>query len=269
MVDLLTRSAYRSRRAVSRAAEAAVLAAWLDADGRDEDRFVERAITTERSARARTVAGVDAHMTTLLAANRLPASPVGLDPDDYARPVDLETRWRRPFVHMRTKLSQGMAFPAAFAVGTAYARDAIVTDLQLAYRGAARDRMQSDNRIVGWSRVLGDGGASGKNCGLCVVASTQRYHAGDLMPIHDHCTCSAVPILGTQDPGQVLRADDLDSVFERLEEFDGSYSNRADLGRVRISASELPRPTVHMHGELGPVLYDSSWQFTGPAAVAA
>lgn len=252
----------RRKQQIEQQTVIAVRRAWVAADGRDEATFVREAAAVEQAARSAMVAETDAFLAAYLTGSGATATVRGLDPAVYARPVDTEVLWRRPFVHMRTKLADGMEVPQALAFGRTIASTLASTNLQYAARGAARDWMEGDNRIVGYRRVLGSGGASGENCGLCIVASTQRYRKGDLLPIHDNCTCSVAPVLGTEEPGRYggSWASVPGQVWEDLDAFDGQYSVRNDLGRVRIDASELPRPAVFEHGELGPVIYDSSYK---------
>lgn len=128
------------------------------------------------------------------------------------------------------------------------------TDIQLASRQAAHDWMTETRGVAGYRRVLGPG----KNCGLCVVASTQRYHREDLMPIHSNCGCNVDPIPGDSEPPRVLDRDTLNAVKSRL---DDDYTRQA-LSRLNIDPADLPDVKIVQHGELGPTLYDERWQFT-------
>lgn len=259
----------RRHRAISGEADRLIRRAWRLADG-DPDRFVEQAIRIAGGARAAVVSEVDAYMAASLTAQGAQARVLGLDPDVYRRPVAPETQWNRPVVQMRTKLAGGMEFPQAFQFGGHMATTMIATDLQFASRGTARDWMVADERPSAWQRVLGSGGASGKNCGLCIVASTQRYWIEDLAPIHDHCSCSVRPLAGSggrrgdrhnRAKGQVIRdaADFSPEVMEQLQSNAGTYVTRNDLRRVRIDADLASfRPAVYQHGELGPFLFDAA-----------
>jgi hypothetical protein len=111
--------------------------------------------------------------------------------------------------------------------------------MQLASRAAARDAMvHHSSRIVGYRRVT-DGNA----CRRCLLASTQRYHVGDLLPIHPRCGCTVVPIVGTTDPGHVIDEETL----RRLN--DGDLEGARDAARRFNEEVEIGD-----HGELGPVL---------------
>lgn len=131
------------------------------------------------------------------------------------------------------------------------------TDVQLASRQASHDWMAGTPSVAGYRRVLGPG----KNCGLCVVASTQRYHRSDLMPIHSNCGCTVDPIPGDQPIPQVLEKETLNAVKSRLDSDELPYTRQA-LSRLGFEADDLPEVKIVQHGELGPTLYDKNWKFT-------
>lgn len=259
----------RARRALAREADRQMRRAWVAADGVNEDRFVADAAAIADTMITATVSEYDAYLAAAVTASGTRVSPAGLDPADYRRPVDPDVQWRRPFTHMRMALDDGAELPRALAVARHQAATMIATDLQAAARDAANDWMIAEPRVVAYARVLGSGGASGENCGLCIVASTQRYWVGDLMPIHDHCTCEVKPLLEQQARTQVIEHNNLDEVHRRLDEIDGEYAVRNDLRRVRIEAGTLPRPAVAPHAEVGPYLYQFDKSAPTPRSVAA
>jgi hypothetical protein len=79
------------------------------------------------------------------------------------------------------------------------------------------------------------------------VASTQRYHKGDLLPIHPGCDCGEMPLYGTDDPGQIINQQRLDATHEAVE---------ARFGEFDRSAREIDYRNIMVadHGEMGPVL---------------
>jgi hypothetical protein len=254
------------RRQIQAAATRDVRRLWAQLrsfDEREMDWFVSNATATQLAALSALLSEQDAYFALSLTARGVTTSPVGFDPADYRRPVPPEVEWQRPFTHMRTRLSEGAEFGPAAAFGLFHAERTMATDLQIAARNMARDWLNGNARVVGFARVLGSGGASGENCGLCVVASTQRYHKGELMPIHDHCTCEVMPILDTERPEQLLDPHNLDAAYDQLTTETGAPTSqvRNDLRRIRFDASELPRPRVVHHGELGPVIYDARHSF--------
>lgn len=112
--------------------------------------------------------------------------------------------YERPVVTARAALAGGKSFAEARALGRIRATSAADTDITLASRGAARSYATSPrSRITGYRRMP-NGGA----CDFCLMASTQRYRIGDLMPIHTNCHCiPPVPIIGKSDPGRVINKD--------------------------------------------------------------
>lgn len=188
---------------------------------------------------------------------------------DWTEPVitasDLETKalrkgvgtslvYSRPFVDMRTALSQGKTVKESIEAGARRAAYLASTEVQLARRQAGLQARNSNDRIVGYIRTL----TGMENCALCYVASTQRYNRGDLMPIHPGCDCGEMPIFGTQDPGQVINEVRLEAIHENVEQRFGVSDRSAraiDYRAIRITE----------HGEMGPMLTVKGDKFTGPA----
>lgn len=131
------------------------------------------------------------------------------------------------------------------------------TDIQLSSRQASHDWMTDTSGVAGYRRVLGPG----KNCGLCVTASTQRYRTDDLMPIHSNCHCDVDPIPGDKPLPNVLDSDTVNLVKSRLKSEELPYTRQA-LSQLGFDADDLPDVKIVQHGELGPTLYDERWKFT-------
>jgi hypothetical protein len=165
--------------------------------------------------------------------------------------------YSRPFQTVWTSLSQGDAIDTAVAKGEQRLQTIAATDLQLAKTHTAQRMLTDAPGVVGYERVL----EGTHSCGLCVIASTQRYHRGDLMPIHDRCDCSVQPIFGDQDPGRVIHP-------QRLLDAQAQIALR--IGQPANTAAGLKRQViVHQHGEIGPVLTVRAQHFTGPAQIPA
>ena len=181
------------------------------------------------------------------------------------RPVDPVEEVTRPFVTGWTALGEGKELPDAVQAGKDRLDSLVSTDLQRAKTHTAQ-RALKDARIVGYRRVL-EGAYS---CGLCVIASTQRYHVAKLMPIHPGCDCDVAPIMGDHDPGRLLNAGTISDVH-------GAVTDR--FGESSAAARAVPglfdgkgKPTLyrdviveHHNGEIGPVLGVRGQDFTGPA----
>ena len=179
---------------------------------------------------------------------------------DFARGlrgVDPAEVYRRPYKEVWYSLSQGKSFTQAVTEGENRLRDIASTDVQLAKTHTAREVIKDDHRVVGYRRVL-EGPYS---CGMCVLASTQRYHKSQLMPIHPGCDCGIATLVGEHDPGQVINdqavADVHAAVAERFGISDPA-GRELDYRKLLIS---------HEHGEIGPVLARAQDEWTGPSEV--
>ncbi len=219
---------------------AMVAAAWAELTSwRDTN------IDTFAAATVPLVAAGQAQMASLTSgylAETLGGRAVGVPARDFtgaavrngADPIDV---YHRPGIEVWTALSQGTELDQAVAQGARRAQVLALTDLQLASTHTARQVLTSTPHVVGYRRVL----AGAHSCDLCTVASTQRYHTGELMPIHNRCSCAVEPIVAGRDPGQIIDS-----------------TQRPDIEVV-----------VHHHGELGPVLAVAGQHFTGPDAIPA
>lgn len=172
------------------------------------------------------------------------------------RGVDPVEVYRRPFVEVRARLADGKTPVEAFASGRRRLDSLIRTDLQLASTKTSQRRLAESPKVVGFRRVL----TGSESCGLCAVASTQRYRSFDLMPIHPGCDCSVEPIVGDTDPGRVANR-------QRLRQLkgEGVKGNRSQLSHFRVGPDgELVEPTVAVrdHGELGPTLAEAGHEFS-------
>lgn len=230
------------------------LTSWRDDDA---DTFAKQAAAVVEGGQRAVASLTDVYLATLLG-DMLGAdvAPVGVDPDlvtGAVRGVDPERVYRRPFEQIWTDLHNGKPLTGAVEAGERRARLLGETDLQLTKTRTAREVMSSREDIVAYRRVLNGAG----NCGLCVLASTQRYHKRDLLPIHPGCDCGVAPLIGREDPGQVIDQALLDEAHAAIEERFGTFDagGRApDYRKVLL---------VREHGELGPVLTVRSHKFTG------
>lgn len=244
---------------------------------RTPDAFLPDAVAAvdagQRSTAALTAAYLSSLYGALSGSSLAPGSaPIGTLTDEVLRGVPATEVYRRPFVTLWTDLSHGTPFEDAVAAAQRRLSTLASTDLQLAATHTARTVMGSQ-RVLGYRRVLtGD-----HHCGLCIVASTQRYHVADLLPIHPNCQCVVAPILGDRDPGRYVNTavlsggnpmletphgvsvyhgdntievgDVLQSVHDAIKERFG-VSSRAAAGPIDYRHVILTRE----HGELGPVL---------------
>lgn len=178
------------------------------------------------------LAAVESHAT----ASRV--SPLSLSNDIFStqslRGITSIDAFTRPGSTIWYGLSQGKSLDMLVGKGLSRALDITRTNLQLASTHSARAVLSGKGGVVGYRRVL----SGGDSCPLCQIASTQRYHKEDLMPIHPGCTCGVSPIYGHSDPGQVI---------------DSQSRESQDVKVV-----------VREHGEIGPILAVEGQTFTGP-----
>lgn len=156
-----------------------------------------------------------------------------------------------------------------------------MTDLELAATHAAREWLADEPRVKFFRRVL----TGAESCGLCVIASTQRYHKADLLPIHPNCDCVIATIYGDKDPGRVINSERVTDdatptgesrsgvpVFEDDQLIDTDLLTQdvhdailREFGQVAFDARQLDYRKVLLvqeHGELGPVLTVARHKFT-------
>lgn len=176
--------------------------------------------------------------------------PIDQDEIIDARGIDPRTVYRRPAVDVYTALAAGKPLPQAAAEGRLRLTQLIGGDMQLAKVHASRQSMRGyPEEGQFYRRVL----TGRENCALCVVASTQRYYRGDLMPIHPGCDCGVQPLPPGLAVNQVIDEDLLEQVHQVAADRLG-VSDRG--GRTPDYRKLL---TVSEHGEYGPTL---SWAQT-------
>jgi hypothetical protein len=161
----------------------------------EADQFTRQAVTVVIGAQAavssstagflRLATGVDGPSTLLTGA----LLRGGADP--------LEV-YRRGVITARRALSDGKSREEALRIGRDRTLSTTATDVMLPQRAQIDEWVKVD-KVWGYRRVL-----TGSSCALCALASTQRYHRENLMPIHSHCDCGVSPIIGDRDPGRII-----------------------------------------------------------------
>jgi hypothetical protein len=236
------------------------LGSWRDADAA---RFVQQAVPLVEGSQ-RGLAALTAGFVAAQAGESLGgtfAAP-GV-PDEAAvnlrRGIDADAVYRRPFATVYNALSKGRPLTEAVELGRVRLEQIAEMDLQQTYAHATRAALQglpASARPRFWRRML-----SGlETCGLCVVASTQRYTVGELNPIHGGCDCYVLPVFG-RDPGQVIAPDLLEQVHAAVKDLTG----RADRGARAPDYRDLMVSMSAEHGELGTLLVRPRDRFTSKA----
>lgn len=167
--------------------------------------------------------------------------------------------YERPFNQLYTALASGANYDQAMQTGLARLETLAKTDLQLAASRAGQQMVASQPdagddetgklHIVGYERVT----TSGHPCALCLIASTQRYHIADLMPIHPGCQCIVDPIWGMGYTARVINPALLKQVHQAIKDEFGAKS--AAAGTIPGTDIDYRDVLIVQHnGELGPVL---------------
>lgn len=254
------------RARLSRVADTvwAGLGSYRDAD---IDRLVRLVVPHVRAGQVQ-VANLTAAYFRALGA----AAPVDAAVVTGGRGVPAEDVYRRPGTTVYTELAQGKPVGDAIAAGGERLLSLVMTDLQMAKVRQAQ-RSLSSAGVAAFRRVL----TGRENCALCVIASTQRYHRGDLLPIHPGCDCSVDTLPKGWDPdAQVIDQNLLDLTHDTIA---------AKIGRSELSARDLGlgktdsrgRPisdytdliATRTHGEYGPTLAWRDENFTSKADIPA
>lgn len=164
--------------------------------------------------------------------------------------------WASPYGRVadtvRFELSKGQTLDDAVKIGLERSDAMVRTDLALARRSQARATFEGNQRVYGYRRVVHPELSRTGTCGLCIAAADRRYNIRDLMPLHQRCKCTVLPITSGNDPG---------GAFDQDEKFAEAYrmalSNRAaDLKEVRVR--------YEWNNELGPTLSDAEHRSTNP-----
>lgn len=173
--------------------------------------------------------------------------PIDQDEIRGARGVDPRVVYRRPAVDVYTALAAGKPLPQAAAEGRLRLTQLIGGDMQLAKVHASRQSMRGyPEEGQFYRRVL----TGRENCALCVVASTQRYYRGDLLPIHPGCDCGVQPL----PPGLAVNQVIDEGLLEQVHQIAADRLGVSDRGGRTPDYRKLL--TVSEHGEYGPTL---SW----------
>jgi len=233
------------------------LTGWRDGD---VGPFLDQILPLINAGMSQHAALTDAYLSLMLTDQTGKSHPpTGVPPLTNIRGVPEADVYTRPFKTTRAAIGEGLDLQAAAKLGLERLTDITLSDLQLARRKTSHDIL-SRSGVAGYRRVI----SGAENCGMCLVASTQRYHRGDLLPIHPGCDCGVAPISGTSDPGQIIDAERLEGTHAAIAERFGPEA--ADRGARNIDYRKVV--VVQEHGELGPVLTVKGQHFTSASSVA-
>lgn len=246
------------------------LSAWRDADA---VAFARSAVPLVAGAQRATSSLTSAYLVRSIAqGTRQPIRMPGVAPGDFVgaavRDADPFVVYQRPFGQVWKDLA--LDKPLDEAVGNGLLRLQVIaqTDVQLAKTATSKAVLGNAKDVIGYRRVLtGD-----RSCGLCIVASTQRYHKQNLMPLHPGCDCAVAPILRGEPAAPLLEPDVLAGTHDAIEQRFGKAASGARVidGVIRANGKPLSYRDVlisHDHGEIGPVLAVRGQKFTGPSEI--
>lgn len=230
-----------------------VSGSWRDADAQA---FVEQAAPAVEGAQQQmsllTEAFLAAALSDMFGGS---AEPRGVQLPQPLRGVPLPEVYLRPFVTVWTALAGGKDLTTAIREGAHRLESIASTDLQLARTHTVQKATQGDRRARYFRRVL----RGSYDCALCVLASTQRYSKGELMPIHPGCDCSVEPLPGDVDPGQIIDPKLLEAAHAAVT------AGVGESDRGGRSPDYRDVIITRQHGELGPLLAVRRHDFTGPS----
>jgi len=187
------------------------------------------------------------------------------------RGISSSELYQRPAVTLYTELAAGGSFAGAVAKSENRLRQIVSTDMQLV-KTKQSDRSLSAGGFTYYRRTL----TGTEDCALCVIASTQRYRVGNLLPIHPGCNCGVDKVAANWDPGQILDPELLQDTHGKISrELGASDSGARDLGIGKtVQYSDSLRNAdftelivTRQHGEIGPSLVWRADRFTGPSAL--
>lgn len=235
-IDDLRRAHSRTRAQLRRTLVQRILALWRGLgswDRSDIPRFappVARLVRAGQLQEARLTVGYMDRVSRLRTGRPSPTIPIERVPGRRGG-VTLHEVYTRPFVWVWTDLKEDQSLGDAVERAAHRVERSVETDLQLASRNAADAVIQADRRIIGYKRVLSD---RPHHCDLCIVAATNTYKRGDLLPIHPACSCTVEPIYRT------------DSAAERAIDRRVEEAYRRAARNTSIAVLD--------HGEYGPYL---------------
>lgn len=169
--------------------------------------------------------------------------------------ADMRDVYERPAKMVRRLAANDVPLDEAWRQAMTYLENIADGDIRLAQRKALNDSMKALG-VTQYRRIVRPELAkSGQSCGLCITASDVIYNTSVLMPIHAHCNCTVMPIVGALDPGSSLNNLALGDLY-------------GDAGGLKGEQLKKVRYEVNVHGEWGNVLTRAGDAFTGPQDLA-
>jgi hypothetical protein len=223
----------------------------------DIERFARRVAPVVAGGQRQMAAMTDGYLAQMTGA-RTVGVPPKLVTSAAMRGADTMDVYMRSGPTVWRSLASGSPLQAAVLSGLNRMLSTAATDLQLAKTHSSRYVLERSATVTSYLRVPEDDA-----CDFCLLASTQRYHAGDLMPLHSRCGCDVDPFEDTGPAGRGGQVQN-DDLRQQLQD-KGVVVHRGD-GKKDFYGEVDGAPVgvaVHEHGELGPVLTKAGDHFTG------
>lgn len=218
----------------------------------DAERFIELVSPHVLAGRSNIAALTAVYLARVAEVD--PSTPVDTD---TVRGKTVDEIYVRPMTTLRTELSRGASFETAFSAATARVASLVSTDMQLSMQQQVAASTEAHSAFEGGFRRTLTGR---ENCAKCYIASTQRYHRGNLLPIHPGCDCGIEALKPGENIGQVIEPERLQQSHDWVKGFDSRFENRAAVNYDDILVTST-------HGEYGPTLRWRDQHFTGPADI--
>lgn len=216
--------------------------------------LVDRVVPVVESAQIRV-----ANLTAVHLAREAGVEPLAVDEGmvTRGRGVDATTVYERPIVAARSALAEHKPFVDAKATGQRRLEQLVTTDLQMAKVRQADQSLRAAGRTFYRRVPKGE-----STCALCLIAATQRYKVGNLLPIHPGCDCGVEEIPAGMNLDDLL---DTEALLESTHAKVEAFTAVVDRGGRAVDYRKLL--ITHEHGEIGPLIAWDGQNFTGPAEI--
>lgn len=205
MASPLTNAHIEGERRIRGATMRALSAIWAGLPGYDRanlDQWLSEALPVVEAAQRQSVSLTNAYLGRTLERQPLALPIEELIGASIRNGTPPAVVYERPFITLWGGLADGSAYQDAARKALDRATSTAAWDVQGSMRATAAAVGRRDGRIYGYERVP-DGGA----CQFCLVASTQRYHSDDLMPLHNHCGCGIEPLTEDASASGIIHRD--------------------------------------------------------------
>ncbi|WP_301119594.1 hypothetical protein [Mycolicibacterium fortuitum] len=252
--EAYTRAVADVRRRLVEFSSAAYSAVGVDDPGMAA--LVERVVPAVEAAQVRV-----ANLTAVHLARQAGADPIDVDEDlvTLGRGVDPETVYRRPIIVARSALAEHKPFVDAKAAGARRLEQLVTTDVQMAKVRQADQSLRAAGRERFRRVPKGE-----STCALCLIAATQSYKVGKLLPIHPGCDCGVEEIPAGMDLDDLL---DVEALLESTHAKVEAFTEIADRGGRAVDYRKLL--ITEEHGEIGPLLAWDGQKFSGASSIPA